>query len=64
MAVNVVGKAPEFILRANCPKCASILEYTRIDVSSVKVSDYGGGTEMFHSIVCPNCSNRVGVKAP
>lgn len=59
---TIVGKDEQFIKRATCHKCASILQYTLSEVAQRTVSDYTGSKDIVHSITCPCCGNLVSVK--
>lgn len=57
--VKVVGKSDKYAYKAICKNCSSELEYVKKDVKSVNYTDYGGGSDVQHSITCPACSDTV-----
>lgn len=58
---KVVGKDSKVFKRCTCHKCASIIEYLPIEVKSRNYTDYGGGSDTYYWIVCPECGNDVEV---
>lgn len=60
--VRSVGKDPGMIRKATCQHCALILEYYPRDVKSETHSDYGGGTDTYYHIICPDCDHQVRVR--
>ena len=59
---KVVGKDEKHIRRCSCKHCASILEFTNSEVTKYTAKDYGGGSDTYRYILCPNCSERVYVE--
>lgn len=53
--VTVVGRDDKYRYQATCKTCASILEYWEQEVQRAIHTDYGGGSESWEYIVCPNC---------
>lgn len=47
-----------------CTSCGSTLEYVPLDVTSAVYKDYGGGSDTYYHVICPNCSNKVEVGNP
>jgi hypothetical protein len=61
--VQIIGKDDTQVHECTCRNCASRLRYTRSEVQSFRHTDYGGGTDIVHYIVCPGCGKQVqGVK--
>lgn len=60
--VKIVGRDESAVKRVTCRNCASILEYCLYEVKSRKVSDYGGGSEIYKFICCASCNSEVAVK--
>jgi RNase P subunit RPR2 len=60
--VKIVGKDERAVKRTTCVRCASILEYTLNEVSRIVVRDYGGGSDSYNTIQCPNCASSIQVK--
>lgn len=59
--VKVVGKNDQHVKRTTCRNCASILEYTRNEATPHIHYDYGGGSDTYYWITCPNCGKDVNV---
>ena len=59
---KVVGKSKKMVKKVTCRNCASIIEYTQREVQSRTYSDYGGGTDSFSYITCPECKEDVEVR--
>ena len=53
---------PSVIKRCICNNCGAELEYVPNDVKSKTVTDYGGGSDTYYFIVCPQCTKDVSVK--
>lgn len=62
MAVKVVSKAPVKTKQCTCNKCGYRLEYTGVDVESYVSHDYGGGSDTYYCIHCPNCGATTNVE--
>ena len=45
-------------------ECGAVISYFTNEVDSAVSYDYGGGSERWFYIICPNCSKRVEVKQP
>jgi RNase P subunit RPR2 len=60
--VQIVGKDPGVVKRVTCRKCASILEYTEMEVTEEYIREYGGGGDTYRRIRCPCCNNKQDVK--
>ncbi len=63
MAIKIVNREPsakvlKFIV---CHNCGFELSYTPNDVKQETHYDYGGGSDLFHYIKCPNCDKKLGV---
>ena len=63
MTIKIINPEPDpsVLKKVICRKCGVKLEYAPIDVISKEVSDYGGGSDTFSYIACPNCKNIVDV---
>lgn len=61
--VTVVSTVPHpsVVKEAVCRKCGATLSYVPKDVDTRTYRDYSGGTDIDKFIVCPCCSNEVGV---
>jgi uncharacterized protein with PIN domain len=61
MAVRVIdpGPDPSVVKKAVCSNCGARLEYVPNDVKDKVVGDYGGGSDVYHWIDCPQCSKAV-----
>lgn len=60
MTVKVIGIDVQVVRRTTCPDCASILEFTNLDVQSGQYSCMGD-IDTWYWITCPTCSKRVEV---
>lgn len=41
-------------------ECGAVIGYFMNEVTDIKsISDYGGGSDMYGYITCPNCGKRV-----
>jgi len=54
---KVVGRDESVVKRSTCKSCAAIIEYTPNEVISYWASDYGGGRDEYHKLICPNCGS-------
>lgn len=59
MVIKVVGNDPSVVKRVTCFNCSAVLEYTPNDEQKDYTSDYTGGKDYYHYIVCPCCSKQV-----
>lgn len=41
--------------------CGATLQYVPNDIEKRVRKDYGGGSETYYFIKCPNCSTKIGV---
>jgi hypothetical protein len=39
--------------------CGAVVEYFETEVQSYTKTDYGGGTDIYYYIICPNCSGKI-----
>jgi hypothetical protein len=53
--VEVVGRDEKAKRRVTHSRCGMILEYYDREVRSQRYTDYGGGSETYYFIVCPEC---------
>lgn len=62
--VTVVSTVPHHsvVKEVICKNCGATLQYVPKDVVSKSVTDYGGGSDTYHHIVCPPCGSAVYVK--
>ena len=63
MVVKVIdpGPDPSVVKRVVCRHCGAKLEYVPKDVTERLISDYGGGSDMYYWIDCPQCNHQVTV---
>jgi RNase P subunit RPR2 len=63
MAVKIidVGPDPSAVKRTVCHNCGAVLEYTMRDTRRETISDYGGGSDTYVRIDCPNCQQVLDV---
>ncbi len=52
---------PSVVKRCVCRGCGAELEYTPNEVKERTVGDYGGGSDTYRWIKCPQCSKDVSV---
>jgi len=46
--------------RITCRDCGALIEYFPNEVESrVENEPYGGGTDMYHYLTCPNCGKQM-----
>lgn len=46
--------------RRTCNDCGAVIEYMPYEVESkVENESYGGGTDTYHYLTCPNCGKRM-----
>jgi RNase P subunit RPR2 len=59
--VTVVNPKPHssVIKRCICRNCGAELEYVPAEVQSKTVGDYGGGSDTYRFVTCPQCSQAV-----
>ena len=63
MVVKIVNPEPDpsVVKRVVCRNCGVKLEYVPMDVKSDTRKDYGGGSDTYYWIDCPECSSAVHV---
>lgn len=61
---TVVGFEEQLKKRCTCGKCTAIVEYIPREVESASSMDYGGFTDTYWFIHCPNCGNKLQVSRP
>lgn len=61
--VKVISTVPHksVVKEVVCGNCGATLEYIPADIKSRVVRDYGGGSDTYYSITCPNCKETVDV---
>ncbi len=61
--VTVVKSEPHHsvIKEAICRNCGATLAYVPNDIKEEVHRDYGGGSEIYKHIMCPQCNHKVGV---
>lgn len=61
--VKIIDTKPHksVVKEAICRTCGATLEYTPNDVETEIHRDYGGGSDTYSYIRCPNCDNKTGV---
>lgn len=59
---DVLGFRPK--KQATCDNCGAIIGYENNEVTSYNVRDYGGGSDTYYNIKCPNCKDNVNVPRP
>lgn len=52
---TVVGRDEKAVKRITCRDCASIIEYVECEVKTSTHRDYGGGSETYRELPCPQC---------
>lgn len=64
MVVRVIDPGPDrsVVKDVVCRKCGAKLEYVPNDVKEKTVHDYGGGSDSYRWIDCPQCNNQVQVR--
>lgn len=64
MTIKIICREPDpsVLKEAICQACGVKLSYVPVDVNSVRVTDYGGGSELVRFIKCLNCQNDVRLK--
>lgn len=64
MVVKVIdpGPDPKVVKQVVCQNCGAKLEYVPNDVKSQSVHDYGGGSDTYCWIDCPQCAKKVTVR--
>lgn len=60
--VSIVGLDTKHVHQTSCSGCASILEYTKSEIQSIKVTDYAGWSETVECIQCPKCGHQVSIR--
>ena len=63
MTIKLINPEPDpsVLKQVICRKCGVKLEYAPIDVVSKEIHDYGGGSDIFSYIKCPNCQFTIEV---
>lgn len=59
---DILGFRPK--KQVTCKNCGAIIAYENNEVTSYNVHDYGGGSDTYYSIKCPNCGDHVNVPRP
>lgn len=60
MSVKVTS--PQKVMKCECKKCGSGLEYVYTDAKRDYSTDYTGDKSFYWVIICPACKNKVTVK--
>jgi 5-methylcytosine-specific restriction endonuclease McrA len=58
--MEIIGYDDSLKKKATCRHCTAIIAYVRADVMEEAHTDYGGGSDLYHYIICPNCKSKVG----
>jgi hypothetical protein len=63
MAIKIIDDKPHksVVKKRICDNCGVTLEYTPNDVKTTTYQDYGGGSDSYDYITCPNCKRRIEV---
>lgn len=57
---KVIGIDETKAKRRTCTDCGAVIEYMPHEVESkVENEPYGGGTDTYHYLTCPNCGKRM-----
>lgn len=56
------GPDPSVVKRHICTNCGAVLEYVPRDIKSQTTGDYGGGSDTWHYIICPQCRDNQTIK--
>ena len=56
---KVIGIDTRHQKQCTCSKCASIIEYTGVDVRENRYTDYGGFASVQGLVVCPACGHNI-----
>lgn len=40
-------------------ECGAVIKYFESEVKSEWKSDYGGGSDLYHYLICPNCGKTM-----
>ena len=59
MSITVVGTDIKAVKRVTCYNCSSILEYTDNDTTKETRTDYSGGSDIYTTLLCPECTNTI-----
>lgn len=64
MAVKVIKKGPakSVVKEIVCKNCGATLQYVPADIIEETRTDYGGGSDTYRFIKCPECLECVYVK--
>lgn len=60
--VEVIGQDNSIQREVTCNHCGARLRYHKIDVKRQTVRDYGGGSDEYCTIRCPQCAQDVSVR--
>ena len=60
--MEIIGYDESIKKKVTCRHCSAIIAYLPCDVQSSIHHDYGGGSDTYRRITCPNCSHLVEVK--
>lgn len=52
---------PQEAKQVKCRRCGSTLEYVFTEIQERQCADYDGSRYVYRFIVCPACTNEVGV---
>jgi len=58
---RVIRIEPELEKTVTHKKCGALVGYYPKEVQSGTYHDYGGGSDTWYYIICPNCGERVEV---
>jgi DNA-directed RNA polymerase subunit RPC12/RpoP len=64
MVVKVIDPGPDksVVKQVVCSNCGAKLEYVPNDVKTSVHHDYGGGSDTYSHIQCPQCNKSVTVR--
>lgn len=57
--VKVVGKSEKAVYTATCENCASILEFTKSEVTTQFYKEWDGSSDSYKYVKCPECGSNV-----
>lgn len=59
--VKIVDKTPhrDVLKECICRNCGVTLEYTPADTTTYVRTDYGGGSDTYREMDCPNCCETI-----
>lgn len=58
---RVIRIEPELEKQVTHKKCGALIGYYPKEVQSSVYHDYGGGSDTWYYIICPNCSEKIEV---